>query len=137
MNIIIIVRCGSGVHNARHRKLPPGPRQDSCDLTRLCWCVRTATAVFVSKQQSRCRVFVSLTGLDSTQLCWCVCTLIKSVLSTKVISRPCFEVVQSNFNSPFLSLPLSIGISFSTVSCLTSSLFHEDSHQDYYDHFQA
>jgi hypothetical protein len=40
-----------------------------------------------------------------------------------------FEVVQSNFNSPFLSLPLSIGISFPTVPCLTSSLFH----QDYYD----
>jgi len=46
-------------------------------------------------------------------------------------------VLKFNFNSPLLPLPLSVGISFSTVPCLTSSLFLEDSHQDYYDHFQA
>ena len=38
------------------------------DLTRLCWCVGTADAAIVSKPQSDCRVFVSLTGLDWTRL---------------------------------------------------------------------
>jgi len=43
-------------------------RQDSCDSTRLCWCVRTAAAAIESKLKSQCRVFVSLTGLDWTRL---------------------------------------------------------------------
>ena len=38
------------------------------DSTRLCWCVRTASAAIVSKLQSHCRVFVSLIGLDWTRL---------------------------------------------------------------------
>jgi hypothetical protein len=38
------------------------------DSTRLCWCVCTAASAIVSKPQSQCRVFVSLTGLDWTRL---------------------------------------------------------------------
>jgi hypothetical protein len=38
------------------------------DSTRLCWCVRTAVAAIISKPQSHCSVFVSLTGLDWTRL---------------------------------------------------------------------
>jgi hypothetical protein len=38
------------------------------DSTRLCWCLRTAVAAIVSKPQSHCRIFVSLTRLDWTRL---------------------------------------------------------------------
>ena len=111
-------------------------RQDSCDSTR-----PTAAAAIVSKPQSHCRVFVSLTGLGWTRLYWCVRTLRpcnRRVHGTHYFFLLCFllysriQAWHQNNLVRFLVRPRDISSSVSRGGLSTRTLTFSDTGGDFF-----